>query len=214
MNVSQVGLPQEKLPVNEWVNNLTAFLEKLDLSAEQLGTWTASVANYAYWWRRLHQDRDPTKVVGEDNYLRYVPRKGTILRLERHSNPLDALRICAAALTCGAGLEISWAHHESKSAAFNWLELVPILPVVEESDEEFLGRVRAGKMHRIRLIEPASAVLHQAAASADVHIIDVPVLANGRYELLHFLREVAISIDYHRYGNLGMREGELRKPIL
>ncbi len=36
---------------------------------------------------------------------------------------------------------------------------------------------------------------------------------NGRLELLQFLREMSISIDYHRYGNLGMREGEWRAPI-
>lgn len=214
MKAAQHGLPKEKFPVNEWVNNLTTFLEKLDLTAEQLGLWTASVANYAYWWKRMRQDRDPTKIIGEDNFFRYVPRKGIILRLDRHSNPLDALRVCAAALTCEAGLEISWSPHESKSAAFNWLELVPVLRVIEESDQEFIGRVREGKMQRIRIVEPASKTLHGAAAETGIHIIDVPVLANGRLELLHYLREIAISIDYHRYGNLGMREGELRKPIL
>ena len=214
MKVSQIGLPKEKFPVNEWVNNLTTFLEKPDLSAEQLGLWTASVSNYAYWWKRMHQDRDPTKIVGEDNFLHYRPRKGIVLRIERHSNPLDALRVCAAALTCGAGLEISWTHSETKAAAFNWLELVPVLPVVEESDQEFLERVRKGAMKRVRVIEPASSALHAAASESAIHVIDAPVLANGRFELLHFLREVAISIDYHRYGNLGMREGELRKPIL
>jgi RHH-type proline utilization regulon transcriptional repressor/proline dehydrogenase/delta 1-pyrroline-5-carboxylate dehydrogenase len=30
---------------------------------------------------------------------------------------------------------------------------------------------------------------------------------------LHYLQEVSISIDYHRYGNLGLRDGELRSPI-
>ncbi|MEN9654219.1 MAG: putative proline dehydrogenase/delta-pyrroline-5-carboxylate dehydrogenase, partial [Chlamydiota bacterium] len=37
--------------------------------------------------------------------------------------------------------------------------------------------------------------------------------ANGRLELLHYLREVSVSIDYHRYGNLGPREGEIRKVV-
>ena len=64
------------------------------------------------------------------------------------------------------------------------------------------------------MVEAASEVLHEAAAESGTHVVDVPVLANGRLELLHYLREVAISIDYHRYGNLGMREGELRKLIL
>lgn len=214
MKAEQVGLPQEKFPVNEWVNNLTAFLEKLELTAEKLGLWTASVANYAYWWKRLHQDRDPTKVVGEDNYFHYVPRKGIVLRIDHRGDPLDALRTCAAALTCGADLEISWSDQEAHQASFNWLDLVPVLRVLKESEESFLQRVRSGKMQRIRMTEHASHALHEAASESGVHIIDEPVLANGRIELLHFLREVAISNDYHRYGNLGRREGELRKPIL
>jgi RHH-type proline utilization regulon transcriptional repressor/proline dehydrogenase/delta 1-pyrroline-5-carboxylate dehydrogenase len=215
LHTTQEGLPQEKQPVNEWVNSLTTFLDRFPLSAEELGLWTASVSNYAYWWKRMHQDRDPTKIVGQDNFFRYLPRKGIILRLNTHSKPLDALRICAATLTVGAGLEISWTSSSAaKTPAFNWLDLVPVLRVVEESESQFLDRILSGQVHRIRLIEPPSYELLQAAANANVHIISDPVLANGRFELLHYLREVSLSIDYHRYGNLGLREGELRKPIL
>jgi len=213
MKATQVGLPQEKLPVNEWVNNLTAFLDKVDLTAEQLGLWVSSVANYAYWWKRLRQDRDPTKIVGQDNYFRYIPRKNIVLRLEAHSKLLDALRVCAAALTCGAHMEISWSP-ETHDSHFNWLELVPVLRVVEESEAQFLARVSGGKVERIRVVEPPSQALLESAAELAIHIVHEPVLANGRLELLHYLREVSVSFDYHRYGNLGLREGELRKPVL
>ena len=213
MKAKQIGLPQEKLPVNEWVNSLTGFLDRIELSAEELGLWTASVSNYAYWWKRLHQDRDPTKIVGQDNFFRYVPRKGIALRIESDSNPLDALRVCAAALTCGSQLEISWSP-ETANSQFNWLELVPVLRVVDESKESFLQRVRDKKMERIRLLDAPEPSLLQAAAESTTYLIHDPVLANGRLELLHYIREVSLSIDYHRYGNLGLREGELRKPIL
>ncbi len=209
---SQISLPQEKHPVNESVNNLTAFLDHIDLTAEQLGLWTASVANYAYWWKRLSQDRDPTKIVGQDNFFRYLPRKNITLRLEAHASPLDALRVCAAALTCHAKLEISWTPRTS--SPIHWLELVPILRVIEETEEHFLRRLKEGKIERVRLLEPPTAALLKAAAESATHLIDDAVLANGRLELLHYLREVSISSDYHRYGNLGLREGEMRKPIL
>lgn len=214
MHAKQIALPQEKLPVNEWVNNLTAFLQKIDLSAEQLGLWTASVANYTYWWRRMSQDRDPTKVIGQDNVFRYVPRKGITLRVKEHSSPLDVLRVCAAALTCGAELSISGSTRALQSASFQWIELISVLPVVEEEDEAFLERVRTKKIERIRVVKEPSEALLLAAAESATHIVSEPVLANGRYELLHYLREVSLSIDYHRYGNLGLREGELRKAIL
>jgi RHH-type proline utilization regulon transcriptional repressor/proline dehydrogenase/delta 1-pyrroline-5-carboxylate dehydrogenase len=210
-HAAQTSLPKEKHPVNESVNQLTAFLDHIDLTAEQLGLWTASVANYAYWWKRLRQERDPTKIVGQDNHFRYLPRKNLTLRLQSHSSPLDALRVCAAALTCGAKMEISWTRH---TTSFNWLELVPLFRVIEESEAQFLTRLSSGKIGRLRLIEPATPQLFQASAESATHIIDDSVLANGRLELLHYLREVSISFDYHRYGNLGLREGEMRTPIL
>ncbi|MBI3508907.1 MAG: bifunctional proline dehydrogenase/L-glutamate gamma-semialdehyde dehydrogenase [Chlamydiia bacterium] len=210
LKLSQVSLPQEKHPVNEWVNSLTGFLEEFDLSAEELGLWTASVSNYAYWWKRMRQDRDPAKIVGQDNYFRYVPRKAIVLRVERNSRPLDILRVCAAALTCGADLEIS----TDDKSPFDWKQLVPILRVVEEPEDLFLEKVKTGRTQRVRQVQNASPQLHFAASHSGVHIIDAPVLATGRFELLHYLREVSLSIDYHRYGNLGLREGELRKPIL
>ena len=46
-----------------------------------------------------------------------------------------------------------------------------------------------------------------------MHCEDAPVLANGRVELLRYVREQTLSIDYHRHGNLGEREGEQRAPV-
>jgi RHH-type proline utilization regulon transcriptional repressor/proline dehydrogenase/delta 1-pyrroline-5-carboxylate dehydrogenase len=205
----QIHLPQEKHPVNEAVNNLTTFLDKMDLSAEKLGLWTASTANYAYWWKRLQQDRDPTKIVGQDNIFRYLPRKKIALRIDNHSDPFEALRVCAAALTCGAPLHISFAPH--KKSHIDWSQ---IFSATEESESQFCERLKKGEFDRIRMVEAPSKAILEAAAESATYIMDEPVLANGRYELLHYLREVAISHDYHRYGNLGLREGELRKPIL
>ncbi len=36
------------------------------------------------------------------------------------------------------------------------------------------------------------------------------MLANGRVELLRYLREQSVSVEVHRHGNLGDREGEDR----
>lgn len=214
MHCKQVKLPQEKAPVNELVNNLTASLNKIELSAEQLGLWIASVSNYAYWWARLHQHRDPSKIVGQDNDFHYIARKGIVLRIGKETNALDALRSVAAALTVGAEFEISCAPKSANQKNRSWLDHLTMLKIVHEEEDAFLDRVRQGKIKRIRLIEQPSASLKEAAAENATLIIDKPVLANGRLELLHYLREVSVSLDYHRYGNLGPREGELRKPIL
>lgn len=199
MRVHQHTLPQEKFPVNDEVNALSSLLTHFNLSPKELGIWIASIENYAYWWRRLSQARDPSKIIGQDNFFHYFPRK-VCLRITPDAAPLDLLRSCAAALTVGAKLTISSSKEQP-------------IPAALEDDTQFLSDVRAGKYTRIRLCHPAPKALKEAAAKSGTHIIDAPVLANGRIELLHYLREVSISIDYHRYGNLGLREGELRKPL-
>jgi RHH-type proline utilization regulon transcriptional repressor/proline dehydrogenase/delta 1-pyrroline-5-carboxylate dehydrogenase len=42
----------------------------------------------------------------------------------------------------------------------------------------------------------------------------VPVVAEGRLECLWYLHEQSLSVDYHRYGNLGRRTGEPRAEVL
>ncbi len=71
----EVALPQEKQPVSDDVNKLTAILQKYPLSTEELGIWYASTANYAYWAKHFAEDHDPSQIIGQDNLLRYRPIK-------------------------------------------------------------------------------------------------------------------------------------------
>ena len=215
MKLTQKRLPKEKAPVNPFVNKLSTFLEKCELNAEELGTWYASIANYAFWWQRLRKDYDPSKVVGQDNIFRYVKRKKVVIRLHPENHPLDYLRLFAAALTTETPLEVSF---NSKGKEFppegNWPLLLPIFNIVKESEEDFVHRVKTGGVKRVRMISQPSKALIDASSHSTCYIDASPVLANGRIELLHYLREVSISSDYHRYGNLGLRENEIRRPIL
>ena len=130
-------------------------------------------------------------MVGQDNFLRYVPHAQQTLRVNSTDAPLDILRVRAAALTCGAPLELS----------------------ATESESAFIARMKLGSIQRLRLLSLPSPHLLHAAAEAGVNVIIAPVMANGRIELLHHLREVSLSIDYHRYGYLGLREDEERHPL-
>ncbi|MCH9631319.1 MAG: 1-pyrroline-5-carboxylate dehydrogenase [Chlamydiia bacterium] len=214
MHINQAGLPKEKAPVNDFVNKLSTFLEKFDLTAEELGTWYASIANYAFWWQRLRKDYDPTKVVGQDNIFRYVKRKKVVIRLHPEDHPLDYLRLFAAALTTQTMVEISWNQKGKEfPPSANWSLLLPIFNIKNETEEDFIHRVTTGGVKRVRMISKPSKELLEASSLSTCYIDASPVLANGRIELLHYLREVSISSDYHRYGNLGLRENEIRKPI-
>ena len=78
-------------------------------------------------------------------------------------------------------------------------------------DEEALVRaIETGQIERLRYAAPARvpAPVLEAANAVGLHVARAPVLAEGRIELLWYLREQSISCDYHRYGNLGERAEE------
>jgi len=138
-----------------------------------------------------------------------------IFRITPEDNPLDYLRVFAAALTTETRLEISWEkNQDTKVHQANWEVLLPIFNIIEEDEKTFIDRMEHGHVKRIRMLHEPSLSLKKAAAENASYIDYAPVLANGRIELLHYLREMSLSISYHRYGNLGLREGELRRPIL
>ncbi|HEY5236179.1 MAG TPA: aldehyde dehydrogenase family protein, partial [Rhabdochlamydiaceae bacterium] len=212
---TEVSLPKEKAPVSAAVENMAKILEKLPLSTEELGIWYASISNYAFWGHRFKHDHDPSRILGQDNLFQYRSYMGICLRIQPDDVPLDILRALAAALTCETPIQFSYTKGKTPLVVSDqWKHLLPLFRIVEESEDHFLQRVQAGAFNRIRLLSPPSPALQLAASESFCHLDCAPVLSNGRFELLHYLREVAISSDYHRYGNLGVREGEVRKPIL
>ncbi|WP_344008505.1 hypothetical protein, partial [Isoptericola halotolerans] len=72
------------------------------------------------------------------------------------------------------------------------------------SHARFAEAVAAGRVTgRIRVLGSAPGLREAAAGRVgDVTVLDGPVLAAGRRELLTFLREQAVSRTKHRYGHL------------
>jgi len=214
LHLKQTTIPKETFPVNEWIQNLTGFLEKFDLSAEALGMWTASIGSYAFWWEYFRRPQDLTKLVGQDNYLMYTPIKKLCVRIGKTDTPTDFLRIFAAAMTAKVPLEVSWEKvDDTFPPKANWAVLLPHFNFVEESEEEMVKRIRTHEIRRLRTIGAPSDAVYKAAAEAGCYIDCEPPLANGRFEMPRYLREIALSVDYHRYGNLGTRENEARRPL-
>lgn len=214
MNKKEVGIPRDKAPLPETINRLTTVLNQLDLSSEELGTWFASVANYTYWSKEYAKHKDQQKVVGQDNYLLYKTRTRLAVRIQSTDRPIDIFRVMAAALSVKAHLEVSFDPANSPVEISGELQqILHNFTFTIESEESFLSRLEAGTFDRVRFAsQPPKAVFEAAAKSATYCNTD-PVLSSGRLELTHYLREVALSANYHRYGNLGTREGELRAKI-
>lgn len=201
VHVKQRGLPLHRSACGS-VNALTALAQRL--CADQLELWQASIESYAYWANVYAKDDDPSKLIGQDNFLRYRPFTQTALRLHKDDAPFDILRVLAAATICGAQVDISTSG----------IEYAIPLSLIEEDEDQFIQRMKEGAYRRVRLLSPASHALQRAGAEALCFLNSAPVLANGRFELLHYLREISISIDYHRYGNLQLREDETRASTL
>ena len=84
---------------------------------------------------------------------------------------------------------------------------VAISRLWNEDDATFAARVASGGVTgRIRVIGLAPG-LREAARTrvGDVTVLDQPVLASGRRELLCVLREQAVSRTAHRFGHIAER---------
>lgn len=214
LNIKEKTIPQEKKAFSSEVAQLIPYLNYLNLSQEELGLWMASAASYAFFKEEFQKKKDLCQIVGQDNFFEYRPRKKMVFRLSPKASPFDVLRTLAAILSVNPTVTLSFDPKEMKANSFAWLEEFSLLNKVEEDHLSFLQRIEEGQIERVRLLEPCPYDVKALMAKHSFYVVDQPVLSNGRFELLHFLREVAISIDYHRYGNLGAREHEKRKPIL
>jgi len=206
--VIQTRLPDEREPVNDVVLKLSHRLQGADvLQEKERGLWTAALGSYAFYWNHyFSQDQDPSKILGQDNILRYLPRTDVILRIDNGDSLVEALCGIAAALTCRAPLAVSLAEKWSHLAVFaSVVQGFPITFVVE-TDEELAQRIISKEVMRLRCLHTPPSSVTQACAEAGITLVVAPMLANGRIELLHNLREESLSSDYHRYGYLGDRE--------
>lgn len=203
-NVRRTGLPKERDQEDKHVAMLNQYAHELAEDDQEL--WCASIESYSYFWKRyFRKDHDPSLVAGQDNIFRYVPHDHVVLRVQSEDAKIDILRVMAAALTTGTPLEVS--------GDSQWITNLPAgITWFKETEGQFIERLSKHAIKRVRLLQEPSKELCQALAEAACRVHLDPVMANGRVELLNYLREVSISRDYHRYGNLGLREQEHQLP--
>ena len=162
---------------------------------------------------------DHAKLVGQDNFRLYRPVEFLRIRVAQEDSWFDAIaRICAAKIAgCRATVSFVDAHSERAGVLHDLTESwAGAIEFLEESDEELADAITSGQTDRVRYGDHSrvSDAVRRAAAQAGVHVEDAPVLAAGRIELLRYLYEQSLCVNYHRYGNLGARAGERRRPVL
>jgi len=136
----------------------------------------------------------------EQNVLRYAPVPVTIRTEGAPSREL--VRVAAAGLRVGAAVTVS-SDAPLDPAVAAYLDAAGATRAVEDADA-WAGRLRglAATGGRVRLLGAARAAVAEATGGApNVAVYDGPVVSAGRVELLTFLREQAVSITAHRFGN-------------
>jgi RHH-type proline utilization regulon transcriptional repressor/proline dehydrogenase/delta 1-pyrroline-5-carboxylate dehydrogenase len=160
-----------------------------------------TVDSYARAWREhFSQAHEPIRLLGERNVFRYRPCRRVLVRGEA-ATPAGRLaveQVLLAARTCGVPVAVSLADGEPGP----WLTASAEVDAVIESDAELIARLGGARVERLRALVPISRELRAAAHAAGIVVLDAPVLAAGRLELRHYLREQSVSRVVHRYGSV------------
>ncbi len=162
----------------------------------RLGTWhpvdaglsdtgwlqAARASDDEAWRTEFGVEHDPTGLFCESNVLRYRPMPRMALRVEADARARDVRRVQSAARRCGVQLMESHSAHETAA--------------------DFADRLGSLNVERVRVVGTCSRELRAAANAAGVHMADDPVTADGRIELLNYLREQSVTQTTHRHGNI------------
>jgi RHH-type transcriptional regulator, proline utilization regulon repressor / proline dehydrogenase / delta 1-pyrroline-5-carboxylate dehydrogenase len=153
------------------------------------------------WEREFGVAKDVSALGVERDVFRYRPIDVTV-RLNEGGAVGDLVRVLAAGMRAGAQMAVSSAVPLSRDLLVELYGYKAYVTV--ESDAGWLKRVAGGGLAttRVRLIGGGHSELAAAVGGTpDLAIYSDEVTESGRIELLPFLREQAIAITAHRFGN-------------
>jgi len=186
-------------PVREMVDHLLG-MQHDQASRDRL---MAAAGSYAYWWNNHFSiEHDPSQVHGETNHFRYRPRPWHVLRLYKPRLAESLLAASMTAVACrlaGVHLQISMPRADAWSGP---LSIISGCSIYLESHELLVSRLGGMRDGTVRVMNPVEGKLFEPAKIGNIHVAMEPVFANGRIEMLHYLREQAMSQTVHRYGNI------------
>ncbi len=209
--------PRESLSLRGLDRGVRAVLEASQPGMDFAGFDAAragAVSDQHAWDDEFGIARDASELGGsvahvvERNVLRYRPTRVTV-RAAEGATMHDLVRVLLAAARAGSRVEISSATPLPASLLAlldTGTSTLRAASIAIEADARFAERMRDARPARIRLIAPDGAAVARALHESldgdpDVAIWSGPVTAAGRVELLPFLREQAVSMTVHRFGN-------------
>lgn len=168
---------------------------------EEPAVLRAAADSYERAWREhFSQTHEPIRLIGERNVFRYRPCRRVLVRGETATaaGRLALEQVLLAARRCGVPVTVSLAAGQAGA----WQMGAPDLGVVVETEAALIARLDGMGVERLRALVPISRELRAAAHATGIVVLDAPVLAAGRLELRHYLREQSVSRVVHRYGSV------------
>jgi RHH-type proline utilization regulon transcriptional repressor/proline dehydrogenase/delta 1-pyrroline-5-carboxylate dehydrogenase len=237
--IAHQSLAERRQNLHSLRDALKSLQDPSPLTAEVIALLNSAMESYLHGAvEEFAASHDSFRLVGEDNYRRYLPVTPMRIRIHDEDTPFEIFARAAAAAAAGCRSVISVPPERARGPASPRPELASLgeagphavvelldrltdpwaasIEFLEESDEQLAEAMRAGHTRRVRYAHHARVpeTIRRASAESYVYIADAPVLAAGRVELLWYLQEQSLSHIYHRYGNLGRRGEEVRAPVL
>lgn len=202
---AQITPPAEHSPARLM---LDAALDKKAIDSTDYAWLKAAVESDAHWWEtEFNKPVDHTGLTAEANIFRYRPQH-VLLRVAADAAPRDVIRAALAVQRTGGSWDLSWDPKASKQA----IKAAKVVDGLAErsgkhSLEDFAEKISTGEfIHRgaarIRVVGTADPELFVAGADLpEIALLDDPVTASGRVEMRYWLKEQAVSMTLHRFGN-------------
>ncbi len=151
----------------------------------------AAGSDQVAWEREFGRAKDVSGLGVERNVFRYRP---ATVHVRGSRDLVDTARVLLAAIRSGADVTVSTPVPLPQSLAAD---------AVVEDDAAWLARIADERPERLRLVcaDLAPRVCDAVDGDPDVALYAGEVTWSGRVELLPFLREQAVSITRHRFGN-------------
>ncbi len=157
--------------------------------------WRAAELDQLAWQEEFGREHDRAGLVSEANIFRYRPLLGKLrVRIGAGYKLRDIVRLELAALRTGTEVEFS-----SPRALAEELNALGSLVRVRES-AAFAKDVESAASSRVRALGEVEPEVREAAVASNSVVLDQPVLADGRRELLPFLLEQSVTVTMHRFG--------------
>ena len=197
-DLSQVPSVSLDPAINRALRDILSTVELSDEDREWLQK--AAHLDALAWREEFNVEHDRTALLCETNVFRYRPLLQPLqVRIGADFKLRDVLRLQLAALITESPVRFSANQDTAVALAKAGIKVDVV------SDADFAVEIRKDSGVRIRTVGKVSDDLYPAAAESSSVVLDQPVLADGRRELLPFLLEQAVATTQHRFGVIGKK---------